>query len=93
MFIEKAKYIASYQIQVWFTDGTTRVIELFSFLKKSKNHMVSKYLDLALFSQFRVEDGTLCWGDNDFDLNPANIYNGQYDAQKHFKVKSRKTTA
>lgn len=24
--------------------------------------------------------GTLCWGDNEFDLNPMNIYNGKYDA-------------
>lgn len=24
--------------------------------------------------------GTLCWGDNEFDLNPMNIYQGKYDA-------------
>jgi hypothetical protein len=35
-----------------------------------------------LFKQFRIEDGTICWGDNEFDLNPVNIYKGDYDLKK-----------
>jgi hypothetical protein len=25
--------------------------------------------------------GTICWGDNAFDLNPLSIYNGEFDAK------------
>ncbi|MBQ4433221.1 MAG: DUF2442 domain-containing protein [Bacteroidales bacterium] len=42
--------------------------------------IIRQYLDLDKFRQFRVEDGALAWGDNEFDLNPINIYRGQYDA-------------
>jgi hypothetical protein len=82
MYIKNAEYITGYQLRVWFTDGTNRIISLYSFLNQSKNHLINKYLNLDLFKQFRVEDGALCWGDNEFDLNPVNIYKGDYDLKK-----------
>ena len=83
MYIKNAEYITGYQLKVWFTDGTNRIINLYSFLNQSKNYLINKYLNLDLFKQFRVEDGTLCWGDNELDLNPLNIYKGDYDLKKH----------
>lgn len=78
--IKKAEYIKDYQIKVYFTDGKTRTIDLFNFLSTSNHPLISKFIDIDLFKQFRVEMGTLCWGDNEFDLNPMNIYKGKYDA-------------
>jgi len=78
---QNAKYIKDYQIEVYFTDGHNRKIDLFPFLSASKLPIINKYLNVDLFKQFRVEMGTLCWGDNEFDLNPLNIYNGKYKAQ------------
>ena len=79
--IQKAEYIKDYQLEVYFTDGKTCTIDLFSFLSTSSHPLINKYLNVVLFKQFRVEMGTICWGDNEFDLNPMNIYNGQYDAK------------
>ncbi|MBR6077284.1 MAG: DUF2442 domain-containing protein, partial [Paludibacteraceae bacterium] len=31
------------------------------------------------FANVKVEYGTICWGDNEFDINPENIYNGDFD--------------
>jgi len=33
-----------------------------------------------MLKQFHIKMGMLCWGDNEFDLNPMNIYKGKYDA-------------
>jgi hypothetical protein len=78
--IQKALYIKDYQIEVYFNDGKNRIIDLFNFLSASNHPLINKYLNLDLFQQFHIEMGTICWGDNDFDLNPMNIYNGKYDA-------------
>ena len=87
MFILKAEYIDGYQLKVYFNDGAIRIINLYAFLISSKNHLIRKFKNIELFKQFRVEDGTLCWGDNEFDLNPANIYNGEYDHKKNYSKK------
>ena len=82
MFIQKAEYIEGYQLKVYFTDGIVKSINLYSFLMSSKNHLIRKFKNIELFKQFQVEDGVICWGDNEFDLNPENIYNGEYDIKK-----------
>jgi len=78
--IQKAEYIKDYQIDVYFSDGKKRKIDLFNFLSTSNHPLITKYLDIERFKQFRVEMGTICWGDNEFDLNPYHIYKGKYDA-------------
>ena len=78
--IKQATYLADYRIKVLFDDGTSRDIDLYGFLSQSRLPIIRQYLDLDKFRQFRVEDGTLAWGDNELDLNPINIYKGQYDA-------------
>lgn len=102
--IKKAEYIKDYQIKIYFEDGKIRIIDLFNLLSTSNHPLINKFLDMKLFKQFRVEMGTLCWGDNEFDLNPRNIYNGQYDADlgkvqntpesgSHIKIRRTRTTA
>jgi hypothetical protein len=81
MNITKTTYLYDYQIEVRFKDGTIRIIDLQYFFKSSPLPRVRKFYPLELFKQFRVEDGVLCWGDNECDINPNNIYEGKYDAQ------------
>ena len=57
-------------------------------MSKSKHPLIRKFLNKNLFKDFRIEDGTLCWGDNEFDINPHNIRNGIYDAKK-MKTKAK----
>lgn len=91
--IQKAVYIKDYQIEVYFTDGKTRTIDLFTFLSSSNHPLINKYLNIELFKQFRIEMGTICWGDNEFDLNPLNIYNGKYDAELEIQKSKAKSTS
>jgi len=76
----KAKYLKDYEVVVYFSDGQARQIDLLPFLESTKLVLVKKYLDKNLFKTVRVEYGTLCWGDNEFDINPIDIYNGVFEA-------------
>jgi hypothetical protein len=64
--IEKAQYRGDYKIEFLFSDGTSRVVDFESFLRKSKNPMSTKYLDKELFGSFTIEYGDITW--NDFEL-------------------------
>jgi len=79
--ITKAVYLHDYLIEVTFKDGTVRVADLKNFFQTSHLKLVRKFAPLKRFKQFRIEDGVLCWGDNECDINPHNIYEGRYDAQ------------
>jgi len=89
--IQFAEYIADYKIKVTFIDGAIRKIDLKPFLLKSIHPLVRKYLDVDLFKKFKIEQSALCWGENEFDINPMSIYNGDFDikTRKH-KVKKHK---
>jgi hypothetical protein len=53
------------------------------FLKSSDNYYIKKYLDKKLFSQVYInEAGAPAWGDNEFDINPYSILNGDFDIKK-----------
>jgi hypothetical protein len=81
--IKKAKYLYDYLIEVTFYDNSIRVVDLEDFFKTAKNPLVRKHAPLNRFKKFHVdtEIGALCWGDNECDINPHNIYEGKYDAK------------
>ena len=77
--ITNAQYQHDYLIEVTFKDGSVRIIDLENFFKSSNLKLVKKFSNLKLFKQFRIEDGIICWGDNECDINPHSIYAGKYD--------------
>ena len=79
--ITNAVYLLDYRIEVEFDNGSKRIIDLQNFLENSDNKLIRKFLKHSLFQQFHIEDGTLVWGDNEFDINPMNIEAGKYDAR------------
>ena len=78
--IKFVSYIKDYLLHVVFKDGQERLIDLYPFLSTSTFPFVSKYLDLDLFKQVRVDYGTIAWGDNEMDINPLSIYYGEFEA-------------
>lgn len=84
--IKKVKYLYDYLLEVTFYDHTTRVIDLERYFTTSAFPLVRKFAPLELFRQFRLDPtiGTLCWGDNECDVDPFMVYEGAYDAQPEF---------
>ena len=64
--IEKAEYINGYKFKIFFSDGVSKIVDFEDFLKKSKNPMTKKYLDLNLFKKFKIKYGDLEW--NNYEL-------------------------
>lgn len=79
--ITNAIYLSEYCIEVEYENGSRRTIDMKNFLENSTNAIVRRFLNLTLFQQFRIEDGALVWGDNEFDINPMNIEVGKYDVE------------
>lgn len=78
--ITKAEYMGEYRLKVWFDDGQMRLIDLKHFLETTPVKLAKPFLDLERFKEVRVEDGTVCWGDNEMDINPLSIYYGDFEA-------------
>ena len=78
--ITNATYQGDYRILVQFDDGVKRLADFLPFISSSKFAFVRKYLNKDLFRQFYVNNWGLCWGDNDFDINPQDIHDGKFDA-------------
>lgn len=78
--ITDAKYMGGYSILVRFDDGVERLADFTDFMFTSSLPVVKKYRNVDLFKQFYINSWGLCWGDNEFDINPVDIYNGKFDA-------------
>ena len=71
-----ARYLKDYQIEFEFDDQTKKVIDFEGFLKKAKNPMLKKYLDVAVFKNFTLRDGDIDWNDYELCFPIADIYEG-----------------
>lgn len=78
MEIINAKYLEYPIIEVTFDNGERRTANFTKFLHESQLQQVRKWAEPEMFAQFRIENGTLCWGENEMDINPENIYNNKY---------------
>lgn len=80
MCINKAEYISDYILRVETDNNQSKLIDLEDFVLKSSHPLINKYKDKNLFKQFHIDDcGVICWGDNDFDINPISIIEGDFD--------------
>ncbi|MGI6478901.1 MAG: DUF2442 domain-containing protein [Salinivirgaceae bacterium] len=79
MRIDSIKHLNGYQLEVVFDNGVKKIIDLEKFLKSTTHPLIKKYLDVSLFSQVYIDSqGSPCWGDNDFDINPQSIINDEF---------------
>lgn len=74
--IEAAEYVEGYKLNLRFSDGTERIVDLEDFLSKSSNPMIKKYLDKEEFKGFTIEYGDLFWNDYDLCFPVADLYEG-----------------
>jgi hypothetical protein len=77
IFIDKAKYIDDYTIQLNFNDGVVRNINFGRFLKTRPHPQHNKYLKYSNFRKFKIENGNIVWGKNDLDFDLWNLYKGK----------------
>jgi hypothetical protein len=79
--IIKAEYIKDYLIKVKFDDGKEVTANFYDFFHNNKIPFVNNYINLEDFKKFYInkEIPALSWGDNEVDIDPMSIYNGDFD--------------
>ena len=65
-----------YKLQLTFNDGKQHVVDLESFLKRSRHPEICKYLDHKLFQKFTFECGHVYWNDYDLSFSIDDLYEG-----------------
>ena len=75
--ITAAEYAGGYRLRLTFSDDTARTVDFETFLSRSRNPMIRKYLDPEEFADFSVQYGDLVWHDYDLCFPIADLYEGR----------------
>ena len=86
MKIKKATYIRDYVIELIFSDGVKKTIDLEAFLMSETNPMTTKFRNKTLFKKFTIEYGNLSW------LGELDILASDLRNWKQTKTKPNETT-
>ena len=78
MRILSATYLRDYVIRFVFSDGKTHDLDFHSFLSKvPQNPMISKYLDVTLFKNFKIiSSSDISWNDREMSFDFDTLYYG-----------------
>ncbi|PVW16429.1 DUF2442 domain-containing protein [Marixanthomonas spongiae] len=74
--IENAVYIDGYKIAFRFSDGVNKTVDFEPFLKSSSNPMITKFLDIKRFRDFKIVHGDLMWNDYEMCFPIWDLYKG-----------------
>lgn len=62
--IVSAKYVRPLSVDIRFSDGTEKVVDVGNFIKQHPHPQYDKYLDERKFKTFAISMGNLVWGKN-----------------------------
>jgi hypothetical protein len=65
--VVRAEYVDSYKVNIFFSDGTNRIVDFENFLKDNPHPCNDKYLIKTNFRKFKIDAGNLVWG-KDWDI-------------------------
>lgn len=75
--IKSAKYISDYKIKFVFTDGSSKTVDFWPFIKDHKSPHVIPYKNLTRFKKFEIKNGvTISWNDYDMCFGTESLYRG-----------------
>jgi len=75
--ITEANYITGYQIELTFSDNTSKTINFEPFMIKSRLPNVNKYLDKGKFRKFLLVEGTLIWKNDEMTFSMDDLHAGE----------------
>ena len=70
--VTEAQYIDNYRIRLRFEDGSTGIADLSDY--PNKTNVFRAFLDMDYFRDFRIEYGTIIWGNGELDIAPEMLY-------------------
>lgn len=58
------KYVKPLKVEIRFSDGLTRIVDVGAFIKAHPHPQYNSYLDEKKFKRFKIDMGNLVWGKN-----------------------------
>lgn len=62
--ITSVNYVKPLSVEIHFSDGVVKTLDVGSFIKRHPHPQYNRYLDEKKFKQYKIEMGNLVWGKN-----------------------------
>ena len=72
IWINSAKYLGDYRLELSFSNGEVRVFDAKEFI--ASHPLFASLQDKQLFSQFRLDGWTVSWQNGRLDIAPEYLY-------------------
>lgn len=77
IYIERAEYTGRLTLRLFFSDGTSRIVDFEPFLLDNPHPQYNRYIEPKNFKKFTIENGNVVWGKNwDMIFPLMQLYNG-----------------
>jgi hypothetical protein len=67
-----AEYLGEYRIRMLFEDNASGIADLSSYINKGV--VFKPFNEISYFANFKIENGTLTWGNGELDIAPEALY-------------------
>jgi hypothetical protein len=67
-----AHHVDGYRIELRFLDGSSGVVDLEAYAEQ--DNVFQAFRNEDYFRRFRIEFGTLVWGEGELDIAPETLY-------------------
>ena len=64
LIIIGAENLGNSSVRLSFSDNTTQVVDIGSFIRRHPHPQYNKYLNPRSFNRFAIENGNIVWGKN-----------------------------
>ena len=77
IYIERAEYTGGLTLRLFFSDGTSRIVDFEPFILDNPHPQYNRYIEPKNFKKFTIENGNVVWGKNwDMIFPHMQLYNG-----------------
>jgi hypothetical protein len=70
--IIEAEYLGEYRIKILFEDNASGIADLSGYINKGV--VFKPFNEIRYFANFKIENGTLTWGNGELDIAPEALY-------------------
>lgn len=64
IYITKAEYVEDVKLHIFFSDGTSRIVDFKPFITAHPHPQYNRYIEPKNFKKFKIEYGNVVWGKN-----------------------------
>ena len=75
MRIISFRQLGEFKLELAFSNGVNKVVDLSAFISGAKNPMTAQFKNQHLFQKVQLSHGHLSWLDGEMDLSAESLFN------------------